>query len=154
MPSSRLTEKLTVEDKPWMKEKDRRGRLSWWLTISMMMLGVAGAAVLCYFGWTDVKLIQDSDLCMVMDEEFDNLDLSNTWTPDNELGGFGNGEFQMTTQDSGNLFVQNGQLYILPTLTSDEIGNSSVFDGYTYNLPNCSSQNQVGFVERAYFSIC
>lgn len=40
----------------------------------------------------------------------------------------------MTTTFDKNLFVQNGQLYISPTLTSDEIGNNAIFNGGSYNL--------------------
>lgn len=54
-----------------------------------------------------------------------------------------NGEFQMATADSKNLFVSNGELYIMPTLTSDEIGASSVLDGYTYPLSGCTTTNAV-----------
>lgn len=40
----------------------------------------------------------------------------------------------MTTTFDKNLFVQNGQLYISPTLTSDEIGNDAIFNGGSYKL--------------------
>jgi hypothetical protein len=40
----------------------------------------------------------------------------------------------MTTTLDKNIFVQNGQLYISPTLTSDEIGNDAIFNGGTYTL--------------------
>ena len=35
----------------------------------------------------------------------------------------------MTTASRNNSFVQNGMLYIVPTLTSDNIGTAAVFDG-------------------------
>ncbi|KAH9950815.1 concanavalin A-like lectin/glucanase domain-containing protein [Amylocystis lapponica] len=142
MPSHFLPEKLGKEDKPWLLEKDKNGRVSWWLTFLFMFIGIAGAAVYIYFGWTSVLLLKDGDLCQVLDEEFDSLDMTNTWTADVELGGFGNGEFQMTTTKSKNLYVNNGELYIMPTLTSDEIGEGSLFDGYTYSLDGCTTANQ------------
>lgn len=40
----------------------------------------------------------------------------------------------MTTASENNIFVQNGQLYIHPTLTSDEIGSDAIFDGGSYKL--------------------
>jgi len=40
----------------------------------------------------------------------------------------------MTTASENNLFVQNGQLYIHPTLTSEEIGNDAIFNGGSYKL--------------------
>lgn len=47
----------------------------------------------------------------------------------------------MTTNYDKNAFTQNGQLYIMPTLTSDEIGTGSVLDGYTYPLPGCTDKD-------------
>lgn len=44
----------------------------------------------------------------------------------------------MTTSSSNNSYVQNGYLYITPTLTSDVIGMDNVLNGYTYNLTDCT----------------
>lgn len=52
-----------------------------------------------------------------------------------------NGEFEMTTQSANNSFVEDGKLYILPTLTSDIIGFNNVIDGYTYNITGCTNTN-------------
>jgi hypothetical protein len=49
-----------------------------------------------------------------------------------------NGEFEMTTASSDNSFLRNGNLYIVPTLTSDEIGVDAIFNNYTYNLTDCT----------------
>lgn len=59
-----------------------------------------------------------------------------------------NGEFQMTTTKDKNLFIQNGQLYLAPTLTSDEIGKDAIFSGYTYPLDGCTAakSNSVRFI--------
>ena len=76
----------------------------------------------------------------MLEDNFDSFD-TNTWSREVSLGGFGNGEFQMTTQEDDNLFIRNGQLYIMPTLTSDEIGTDSIFNGYTYNLTGCTENN-------------
>jgi len=48
-----------------------------------------------------------------------------------------NDEFEMTTASERNIFVQNGQLYIHPTLTSDEIGKDAIFNGGSYELGVC-----------------
>ena len=142
MPSTRLPEKLTKEDKPWMSAKPTgRARLGYWLTILCFLIGVAAGAIVCYLGWTNVKMLKDEDLCLVMNEQFNSGSLdTNTWNMDVELGGFGNGEFQMTTADPANLHVTNGQLYITPTLTSDEIGKDKVMNGETYKLQGCTVQ--------------
>jgi len=105
-----------------------------------MLAGVAGAAVLCYFSWTSVLLLSNSDLCLYLNEDWSSGSInSDTWAYDVSLGGFGNGEFQMTTNAAENVYVSNGELYIMPTLTSDEIGYDSVLDGYTYKLSDCST---------------
>jgi len=142
MPSSRLPSKLTIQDKPWLTgKKGGMGRWSWWLTVLMFFIGIGCGGIVIFTQWTGVMFLKDSDLCMVLNEGFDNLDLTNTWVRDVEMSGFGNGEFQMTTDSSDNLYVQNGQLYILPTLTSDEIGTQAIFDGGKYVLDGCTVQN-------------
>ncbi|PCH37093.1 glycoside hydrolase family 16 protein [Wolfiporia cocos MD-104 SS10] len=142
MPSSRLPQKMTDEEKPWTQLKDGRERAGWWLTLLGMFAGVAGAAVLCYFSYVSVDVLRDSDLCQVFSEDWSNgLDLNKTWYPDSQLGGFGNGEFQITSTNSKNLYVQNNQLYIMPTLTSDDIGESEIFNGGTYEVSGCTTSN-------------
>lgn len=87
--SNRLPEKLTKEDKPWMTEREPRARTSWWLTFSLFVLGIAGAAVLCWQGMSSIKILKDSELCSVLDEDFSSGTLNtDTWNYDNELGGF------------------------------------------------------------------
>lgn len=90
LPSSRLVQKLTKEEKPWLGEKDGRSRASWWLTLVCFILGIGASAVVCFLGWTNVKFLKDEDLCEVMSDNFDGGSLnSDFWTADVELGGFG-----------------------------------------------------------------
>ncbi len=89
MPSTRLESKLTKEDKPWLNQKDKRTRWSWWLTVLCFFIGIGAAGIVVYLGWSGVKFLKDGDMCMVLNEGFDSLDLDNTWTRDVELGGFG-----------------------------------------------------------------
>lgn len=53
-----------------------------------------------------------------------------------------NGEFEMTTNSPNNSFVEDGMLYIVPTLTSDVIGSDNIFNGYTYNISGCTNTNR------------
>ncbi|KAF8156179.1 concanavalin A-like lectin/glucanase domain-containing protein [Mycena galopus ATCC 62051] len=55
-----------------------------------------------------------------------------------DASGFGNGEFEMTTNSDANSFVYNNQLYLVPTLTSTVIPQSSILDGAVYNLTGCT----------------
>ena len=47
----------------------------------------------------------------------------------------------MTTNSPNNSFVQDGKLYLVPTLTSDVIGYNNIFNGYTYNVSGCTNTN-------------
>ncbi|KAF7307707.1 Glycoside hydrolase family 16 protein [Mycena kentingensis (nom. inval.)] len=136
-PSTRLEAKLSKNEKPWLQRAAPRERASWWLTFFSMFLGLAGAAALCYFGYTGVDKFNDSELCLVMQDDFATLDLQNKWTRQVDLGGGGNGEFQINSNDDKNSYVQNGNLYIRPTLTADTYGADTVNSG-TITLDPCS----------------
>jgi hypothetical protein len=91
LPSARLTAPLSESEKPWIKEREPRTRLAWWVTLACWFLGLAGAAALCYTGISDVKsrMLDEGSLCMVMDESWGGGLDTNTWARDVELGGFG-----------------------------------------------------------------
>ena len=58
------------------------------LMAAMLLIGVVGAALRCYYGWRNVSLI--GRLCPVLDEDFNGSDLdSRTWAYEVDLGGFG-----------------------------------------------------------------
>lgn len=44
----------------------------------------------------------------------------------------------MTTSSRNNSFVKDGMLYIVPTLTADNIGMNAVMDGTVYNITDCT----------------
>ncbi|KAF9042890.1 concanavalin A-like lectin/glucanase domain-containing protein [Panaeolus papilionaceus] len=142
LPSTRLPAPLTKHEKPWLQRPQRGERFSYFLTLFFLFLGLAGAAILCWRGVSDVLLLDESQLCMVMDDSFDGSSLNtDNWSLDVELGGFGNGEFEMTTDAADNLFLQNSQLYIVPTLTSQVLPDVNIFNGANYTLPGCTSKN-------------
>jgi hypothetical protein len=58
-------------------------------------------------------------------------------SPNNDLRR--NGEFQMTTTSSDNLFLRDSQLYIYPTLTSDTVPN--ILNGGNFTLDGCTMDN-------------
>ncbi|KAJ7254692.1 glycoside hydrolase family 16 protein [Mycena haematopus] len=128
-PSTRLPTKLTAAEKPWTTRAAPRARVSWWLTLACMLLGLAGAALLCFFGVEGVDRFTDAELCSVLDDDFNTFDLTNTWTREVQLGGFGNAEFQIASSFDNNSYVQDGELYIMPTLTSAWLGESTVQSG-------------------------
>lgn len=94
LPSTLLSEKLKIEDKPWLIERpDGRTRASRWITLLMLFLGACGAGLLCWTGYQDAgkTMIDPKQLCLVMEDTFDNLDVDSggTWTRDVEMSGFG-----------------------------------------------------------------
>ncbi|KAA1470751.1 glycoside hydrolase family 16 protein [Dentipellis sp. KUC8613] len=127
--------------KPWMEKKDSSMRIAYFITYAVMTLGLVGTALRCYFGWKSVQLL--GNLCLVLDDEFSSSELNteSVWFREADMGGFGNGEFEMTTTSTNQSFIRNNQLYILPTLTSDVIGHDAIFDGHTFNLTGCTNTN-------------
>ena len=51
-----------------------------------------------------------------------------------------NGEFEMMVNSPNNSFIEDGVLYLVPTLTSNVIG-TNVPDGFVYNVTGCTSTN-------------
>jgi hypothetical protein len=127
--------------KPWKEGKNPRATFSYWIVYIIIFFGIAGGAVQCYFTYIDVALDREP-LCLVFDENFDNEDSvfgpNGTFFREVNMNGFGTGEFEMTTASRNNSFVQNGMLYIVPTLTADNIGMDAVLDGTVYNITGCT----------------
>ncbi|KIK46821.1 glycoside hydrolase family 16 protein [Suillus luteus UH-Slu-Lm8-n1] len=168
MRSTMLEDPSTL-DKPWVTTKDPYARIAYFLTYSVAFLGIAASALRCYFGYKSVPLI-NGNLCMVLDEDFTSdtdttFGPNGNWVREVQLGGFGNGEFEMTTSSTNNSYTSNGYLYITPTLTSNMIGADAVLNGYTYNLTDCTynstnpmtnpgSSNTTSFDATAYYQAC
>ncbi|KAH7886769.1 glycoside hydrolase family 16 protein [Phlebopus sp. FC_14] len=166
---SNLLEDPSSLVKPWVTKKDPYATLAYFLTYGVAFLGIAASIIKCYFGYKSVPMI-NGNLCLVLDEEFDTdtdtvFGPNGNWFREIELGGFGNGEFEMTTSSSNNSYVSNGYLYITPTLTSDAIGAGNIFNGYTYNLTDCTynitnpealpgSTNSTTWDATAYYQAC
>jgi len=94
LPSTLLSEKLKKEDKPWLTERpDGRTRASRWVTLLMLFFGALVAGLLCWMGYKDAgnTMINPKELCLLMEDTFDTLDVDNggTWTRDVEMSGFG-----------------------------------------------------------------
>jgi beta-glucanase (GH16 family) len=123
-------------DKPWIEKKDPYIRISYFLTYAFMFLGVIASGILIFLSYKATPKLPP--LCLVLDDEFDTLNLQ-TWNREVDLGGFGNGQFEMTTESDANSYVKDGKLYITPTLTADVIGQDKVLNGYTYNLTSCTN---------------
>ena len=72
--------------KPWITEKDRTGRIAYFITYGVMFLGITASAVRCYLGWTSVPIIGKTSL--VLDEQFSGTQIGteSTWLHEVNLG--------------------------------------------------------------------
>lgn len=96
---------------------------------------------MCYDGYASVPKLGKT--CLVLEDNFETLNLDN-WQREVRLDGYDNGEFQWTTNSDNNSFVEDGILYLTPTLTSDHLGEEAISNGYTLNLTQdgtCTSTN-------------
>lgn len=111
--------------------------------------------MLAFSGWVDPRLLDESRLCLVLDDTFSSgsLDTGN-WVRDVEMpwsisssyksvdGSKGlttrRGGFEMTTADEENLQVGSGGMRIRPTLHPDPLTLQ------TYVLPQCTSAMREG----------
>jgi hypothetical protein len=74
--------------KPWVGKKDKAARISYFLTYSMLLIGIAAVALRCYNGWRSVSLLEK--LCLVLEDDFNGNDLDTSiWMHEVDLGGFG-----------------------------------------------------------------
>lgn len=142
---SRRVKDDQVIDKPWLDSKSRKraDRKAYWVFVACVLLGIAAAAGLVYSGVAEVPSYK---YCQLLDEQFngDSID-GNVWFHEMETGGFGNGEFEGTTDSRNNSYVEDGMLHIVPTLTSDSLGDAAVLNGHTLNLTadgTCTASNK------------
>jgi hypothetical protein len=70
---------------------------------------------------------------LIFADEFKTLDTS-VWEHEITAGGGGNYEFQHYTNNRSNSFVQEGVLYLRPTLTVDTIGEENIYPGSGFAL--------------------
>ncbi|EIW67677.1 hypothetical protein TREMEDRAFT_33305, partial [Tremella mesenterica DSM 1558] len=128
--------------KPWLEKTDPAQRWARWITLTSIFIGLAVAGILCWDGYASVPSV--GKLCLVLNDDFSNGIDPSLWTHEVRLDGYDHGEFEWTTSSSNNSFTQDGILYLVPTLTSDQLGVEAITNGYTLNLTadgTCTSTN-------------
>ncbi|CZR49125.1 uncharacterized protein FPRO_12561 [Fusarium proliferatum ET1] len=113
---SRRVKKGTVE-RPYLAVKDPRGI---WITIIPALGILVGLAAIALLTWSGYKSVDKHKYCTVFTDDFSNGFNSTIWNKQVEVGGYGNGEFELTTDTDENVFVRDGQLIIKPTLQTDK----------------------------------
>lgn len=103
---SRALAKDQVPEKPWLDNKARKrsDKKAYWIFVIAVGFGVLGAALIVYF--SGVAMVPNDKYCLVLQDDFngDSLDTS-IWFHEQETGGFGNGEFEWTTDSTNNSYV-------------------------------------------------
>ncbi|EPQ28119.1 uncharacterized protein PFL1_04446 [Pseudozyma flocculosa PF-1] len=137
-------EEMDQTDDLWTKTPaGRRAKRNNYLVlligITLGVLAAAGVIVEGYLG------VQKHNYCLVLEDNFDGPLDTSVWQYEQETGGFVAEEFQWTTTSANNSFTDDGKLYIVPTLTSDALGEGAIVDGYTLNLTSagtCTARNR------------
>lgn len=124
---SRRVRKGEVE-KPWLEIKHPQDRIIKWIPYVGMFVGVVAAALVIWDGLRGA--IRTGPFCTVYSDDFSSGTLNpSIWEKEVEVGGFGNGQFEMTTATDENVFVKDGMLVIKPTLQDPNlIATDNVID--------------------------
>lgn len=108
---SRRIKKDEVE-RPWLNKTDPKEK---WVTILPLIGIFIGACISGFLVWDGIRSVVKHKYCLVMEDNFDRFN-TDIWTKEVQVGGFGNGEFEQTTDTDENVFVQNNRLIIRATL--------------------------------------
>ncbi|KAL9624700.1 MAG: hypothetical protein Q9160_001054 [Pyrenula sp. 1 TL-2023] len=114
---SRRVKKGEVE-RPWTKTKDPREK---WVTIIPIIGLVLGFAVSGFLIYDGMRSVVNHKYCPVLTEDFSGGLDNKVWTKEVEVGGFGNGQFEETTNTDENVFIKDGMLHIKPTLQDKQL---------------------------------
>lgn len=100
-------------EKPWTAHKDPREK---WVTIIPLIGLFVGLAISGFLIYDGLRTVVNHEYCPILDEDFSKGLDENIWLKEAEVGGFGNGQFEQTTNTDENIFMQDGMLVIKPTL--------------------------------------
>ncbi|OAA52288.1 glucan 1,3-beta-glucosidase [Beauveria brongniartii RCEF 3172] len=122
---SRRVAKGEVE-KPWLQKKDKKEK---WVTIIPIIGILIGLGISGFLVWDGLRSVVHHKYCPLIDDSFDNGLDTGVWTKEVQLGGFGNGEFEMTTPGDENVYVDGGNLIIKATLQdADKMEKTTTID--------------------------
>ncbi|KAF4955565.1 hypothetical protein FSARC_11828 [Fusarium sarcochroum] len=121
-------------EKPWLAESKKRWN---WDSIIFYVCIFIGLGIGGYLCWNESRSVPNHEYCLVMDDNFQNLD---NWNHEIQMNGFGNGAFDWTTDDEANSYVDADGLHIVPTMTTEstDITTQQLLNGYTVNMTSNS----------------
>jgi beta-glucanase (GH16 family) len=73
---------------------------------------------------------------LIFEDDFSNGISADNWNYEIQVGDYGTGSFDWTTNDKKNVYTDEKGLHIVPTITSDvtDITPAQILNGYTLNL--------------------
>lgn len=108
-------------EKPWKEVVEPREK---WITIIPIIGIIVGIGLAGLLVWDGLRTVVTHQYCLVYSDDFSSGTLDpKIWTKEAEVGGFGNGQFEETTTTDENVFIQDGQLHIKPTLQDPNLVN-------------------------------
>jgi hypothetical protein len=72
--------------KPWLKQKDPKGK---WVTILPIIGMILGLGIAGFLVWDGLSSVVRHDYCQILSEDFSNGLDPNIWSKEAEVGGFG-----------------------------------------------------------------
>ena len=73
--------------KPWVTDKDIYERMAYYVTYAVALLGIVGGAIRVYFSYVQTPRV--SNLCLIMEDNFETFDTQYTWFQEVDMSGFG-----------------------------------------------------------------
>ncbi|KAI6854494.1 hypothetical protein D0864_15846 [Hortaea werneckii] len=105
-------------ERPWMEKKDPKEK---WVTIIPIIGILVGLGLTGFLIYDGLQSVSNLNYCPVLDDDFSNGFNNKVWTKEVEVGGYGNGQFEWTTDTDENVFVQDGMMQIKPTLQDPKL---------------------------------
>ncbi|KAL3418797.1 glucan -beta-glucosidase [Phlyctema vagabunda] len=134
-------------DQPWKSKVDPKEK---WVTIIPLIGLLLGFGIAGFLVYDGLSTVVHHKYCPIMSDDFSGGLNTDIWTKEAEVGGFGNGQFEQTTLDDENVYIENGKLVIKPTLqdatlleTNNVINLTSAGTCSSDVLSNCVTQTNV-----------
>lgn len=116
-------------EKPWKGKNSSRAQII--IPAIGMLVGILLGAYMVYRGYESVPRHK---FCQVFEENWTQGIRDSIWNREVQVGGFGNGQFEWTTANERNAYIDKGVLRIVPTLTDAVLTDADIINGYTLNL--------------------
>lgn len=111
--------------------KDKKEKLLWIFPLAGVCIALVLTGIITYFS---VGKSSNAKFCPILDEDFSSGRLNpDVWTYEQEVGGFGNGEFEQTVTDSDVVFIKDSVLHIKPRLQDASLINQNSVINLTMN---------------------